>query len=160
MTLVLTLLAALGGLFLASGTPHMLISALLASTLLVVVALGLLAPSPWLAYILFLIFLGGILILFTYISSLSANHLFSGAKLLTFAISAAIAFTTLSVNKTPAAVEEWGLMDHNMSMPMKELFTPALYPLYLYLFVYLLITLLYVVVVMKVYYAPLRSSSL
>nr|VFU78811.1 NADH dehydrogenase subunit 6 [Proasellus arthrodilus] len=153
------LLIFLGGMFVASNTPHMLISSLLTSTLLVVIVLGLLNSFPWLAYILFLIFLGGILILFTYISSLSTNHLFSEVKL-SVVVMFFILASMLLLNKTPSVTEGWASISCDTNMFMKELFTPTFYPLYLYLFVYLLITLLYVVMIMKVYYAPLRSSSL
>nr|VFU78798.1 NADH dehydrogenase subunit 6 [Proasellus assaforensis] len=157
---MLILLTTLGSLFLASNTPHMLISSLLASTLLIVITLGLMASFPWLAYILFLIFLGGILILFTYISSLSTNHLFSELKLkISFAfITSALMITSL--NNSPNDMYGWTAITHDIDMFMKELFAPIFYPLYLFLFIYLLITLMYVVMVMKVYYAPLRSSLL
>nr|VFU78848.1 NADH dehydrogenase subunit 6 [Proasellus rectus] len=155
---MLILLALSGSLFLASNTPHVLISSLLVSTLLVVIALGLMATSPWLAYILFLIFLGGVLILFTYISSLSTNHLFSELKLeisLAFVVASS---TILLTSNMPYSAWDWTSLSCDTNMFMKELFAPTFYPLYLFLFIYLLITLLYVVMVMKVYYAPLRSS--
>nr|VFU78841.1 NADH dehydrogenase subunit 6 [Proasellus solanasi] len=154
---MLIFLASLGGLFLASNTPHMLITSLLTSTLMIVVLLGLLSSFPWLSYILFLIFLGGILILFTYISSLSTNLLFSKVKLELIMVPITLTLMLLILNKTPHNVSGWMLFEYDNNMFMKELFTPVFYFLYLYLFVYLLITLIYVVVIMKVYYAPLRS---
>nr|VFU78849.1 NADH dehydrogenase subunit 6 [Proasellus racovitzai] len=157
---MLMLLASLGGLFLASNTPHMLISSLLASTLLVVILLGLLESFPWLAYILFLIFLGGVLILFTYVSSLSSNLLFSEIKLEVVMLFALLAGGTLMSSKAPHMTNNLSLVKFNTDMFVKELFSPIFYPLYLYLFTYLLITLLYVVVIMKTYYAPLRSAAL
>nr|VFU78897.1 NADH dehydrogenase subunit 6 [Proasellus meridianus] len=154
---MLTLLALLGGLFLASNTPHMLISSLLLSTLLVAIVLGMVDSFPWLAYMLFLIFLGGVLILFTYISSLSSNHLFSEVKLEIIAVAFALTMIALLTCQMEAGEGSYTSIEYDMSMFMKELFTPIFYPLYLYLFTYLLITLLYVVTIMKVYYAPLRS---
>nr|VFU78710.1 NADH dehydrogenase subunit 6 [Proasellus aragonensis] len=157
--MLLILLTSLGGLFLASNTPHMLISSLLMSTLLIVVSLSFLTSFPWMSYILFLIFLGGILILFTYISSLSSNLLFSEVKLGIVTMSSMAAIAIVLMNKTPSIMEMYTLSNYDTNMFMKELFTPTFYPLYTYLFIYLLITLLYVVVLMKVYYAPLRSSA-
>nr|VFU78876.1 NADH dehydrogenase subunit 6 [Proasellus spelaeus] len=157
--MMLILLSSLGGLFLASNTPHLLISSLLVSTLLIVIMLSLLTSFPWLSYILFLIFLGGILILFTYISSLSSNLLFSEVKLEIVVMFTIVASTITLMSKTPPATESHTMANHDTNMFMKELFMPTFYPLYLYLFIYLLITLLYVVMIMKVYYAPLRSSS-
>nr|VFU78616.1 NADH dehydrogenase subunit 6 [Proasellus escolai] len=158
VSLVLISLASLGGLFLASNTPHMLITSLLTSTLMIVILLGLLGSFPWLSYILFLIFLGGILILFTYVSSLSSNLLLSKIQFETIMVSTMLAAVLLMLNSTPHDTSGYMLSAHDSNMFMKELFTPVFYFLYLYLFIYLLITLLYVVVIMKVYYAPLRSS--
>nr|VFU78824.1 NADH dehydrogenase subunit 6 [Proasellus ortizi] len=155
---MLILLASLGSLFLASSTPHILIFSLLASTLVAVVILSLLNSFPWLSYILFLVFLGGILILFTYISSLSTNHLFSEVKLkIVIFLTSMFVLLTLT-NNPPSQATSWGPNNYDADMFMKELLAPTFYPLYLYLFSYLLITLLYVVMIMKVYYAPLRSS--
>nr|VFU78709.1 NADH dehydrogenase subunit 6 [Proasellus jaloniacus] len=157
---MLVLLASLGGLFLASNTPHVLIVSLLVSTLMIVILLNLLSSFPWLSYILFLIFLGGILILFTYISSLSSNLLFNTIKLEIAVMFTISVCTMLFLSKIPHSTSGVSSLEHDINMYVKELFTPSFYLLYLYLFVYLLITLLYVVVVMKTYYAPLRSSTL
>nr|VFU78642.1 NADH dehydrogenase subunit 6 [Proasellus ebrensis] len=156
--MMLILLVLSGSLFLASNTPHTLILSLLVSTLMVVTSLGLLNSFPWLAYILFLIFLGGVLILFTYVSSLSVNHLFKEVKLKIVVMCPVLAIMMLMMNKTPATTNSWSLVKYDSNMFMKEIFTPMLYTLYLYLFIYLLITLLYMVMIMKIYYAPLRSS--
>nr|VFU78654.1 NADH dehydrogenase subunit 6 [Proasellus beticus] len=160
MNLMLILLAFSGGLFLASNTPHVLIISLLASTLMIVILLNMLSSFPWLSYILFLIFLGGILILFTYVSSLSSNLLFNMIKLEIAVMFTILACVVLFLNKTPYTINGALMLEYDTNMFMKELFTPSFYFLYLYLFIYLLITLLYVVMVMKVYYAPLRSAVL
>nr|VFU78785.1 NADH dehydrogenase subunit 6 [Proasellus ibericus] len=141
-----------------SNAPHMLMFSLLASTLLAVVLLGLLNSFPWLSYALFLIFLGGVLILFTYISSLSSTHLFTSGGFKTVASFFILGAVLLLTPEALSEVGGWGLPPHNINMLIKELFTPIFYLIYLYLFAYLLITLLYVVVIMKIYYAPLRSA--
>nr|VFU78713.1 NADH dehydrogenase subunit 6 [Proasellus cavaticus] len=160
MNLSLLALMALGGLFLASNTPHILITSLLFSTLLTALVLGLLKSFPWLAYILFLVFLGGILILFTYVSSLNSNPMMVKMKvwvILTF--SSAATFLMCASTVPPAANIFSGTGEATELTPsMKELFTPLHYPLYLYLFIYLLLTLFYIVTLMKIYYAPLRSA--
>nr|VFU78665.1 NADH dehydrogenase subunit 6 [Proasellus grafi] len=131
------LLLSFGGLFLASSTPHLLILSLLTSTLLIALTLGFMNSFPWLAYILFLIFLGGILILFTYVSSLSTNHLFSGIKMEIVVLFTISAVALSLVTNVPFSDGSGSSMEYNTNMFMKELFTPVFYPLYLYLFVYL-----------------------
>nr|VFU78915.1 NADH dehydrogenase subunit 6 [Proasellus parvulus] len=160
MSLALLMLLTMSSLFLASSAPHILVAALLTSTAVASVLLSSVKPHPWLAYALFLVFLGGVLVLFTYISSLSSNLLFKKVKLEILAPALSLVVLFMSFNKPPTPVESPSnpLMTPFLEMTLKELFSPAAYPLYLYLFMYLLITLLYVVALMKTYYAPLRKT--
>lgn len=50
---------------------------LLIQTLVIASAAGLILPTFWFSYILFLVFLGGILVLFIYVASLASNEIFS-----------------------------------------------------------------------------------
>nr|UEK24796.1 NADH dehydrogenase subunit 6 [Potamanthellus edmundsi] len=50
---------------------------LLLQTTLTAITSGLMAPSFWFSYILFLVFLGGMLVLFIYVTSLASNEMFS-----------------------------------------------------------------------------------
>nr|AVN67979.1 NADH dehydrogenase subunit 6 [Neolaxta sp. B107] len=50
---------------------------LLVQTVMIVIITGMLAQSFWFSYILFLIFLGGMLVLFIYVTSLASNEMFS-----------------------------------------------------------------------------------
>ena len=50
---------------------------LLIQTLLICLITGLIAKRFWFSYILFLIFLGGILVLFIYVTSLASNEIFT-----------------------------------------------------------------------------------
>nr|VFU96079.1 NADH dehydrogenase subunit 6 [Proasellus coiffaiti] len=157
--MILFILMSLGSFFLASSTPHILIASLLSSTLMSAIFLGMLKSFPWLAYILFLVFLGGILILFTYVSSLNSNPLFVELNTTVAALWTLFSASLLVSNVLPTP-DTWKMEGTTVALnfSMKELFTPAFCPIYLYLFIYLLITLLYVVTIMKVFYAPLRST--
>nr|YP_010227823.1 NADH dehydrogenase subunit 6 [Cryptocercus changbaiensis]UDD86596.1 NADH dehydrogenase subunit 6 [Cryptocercus changbaiensis] len=50
---------------------------LLMQTLLVCLMSGLMSQSFWFAYIMFLIFIGGMLVLFIYVTSLASNEMFT-----------------------------------------------------------------------------------
>nr|YP_010491965.1 NADH dehydrogenase subunit 6 [Eucrate crenata]UWM93447.1 NADH dehydrogenase subunit 6 [Eucrate crenata]WAK85101.1 NADH dehydrogenase subunit 6 [Eucrate crenata] len=50
---------------------------LLLQTMLIAMSAGLFTYSFWFSYILFMIFLGGMLVLFIYVASLASNELFS-----------------------------------------------------------------------------------
>nr|VFU78728.1 NADH dehydrogenase subunit 6 [Proasellus karamani] len=159
-TSLLFVMLMLGGLFLSSNTPHILITSLLLSTLFASITLGSMKAFPWVAYILFLVFLGGILILFTYVSSLSSNLLFKKVKLEILIPVTLLAVMTLFASYPPALTESWECQESlpSLELAVKDLLSPLTYPLYLYLFTYLLIALLYVVTLMKTYYAPLRKT--
>ena len=50
---------------------------LLIQTYLISITIGIFTQTFWFSYILFLIFIGGILVLFIYVTSLSSNEIFS-----------------------------------------------------------------------------------
>nr|UDF83740.1 NADH dehydrogenase subunit 6 [Mythicomyia sp.] len=50
---------------------------LLFQTVFISVYTGLMSPSFWYSYILYLVFLGGMLVLFIYVTSLASNEMFS-----------------------------------------------------------------------------------
>nr|YP_010865887.1 NADH dehydrogenase subunit 6 [Panorpa dispergens]WGT92093.1 NADH dehydrogenase subunit 6 [Panorpa dispergens] len=57
---------------------------LLIQTLLICLITGLITKTFWFSYILFLVFLGGMLILFIYMTSLASNEMFNFSSKLTF----------------------------------------------------------------------------
>nr|YP_009692440.1 NADH dehydrogenase subunit 6 [Mesonemoura tritaenia]QEH58836.1 NADH dehydrogenase subunit 6 [Mesonemoura tritaenia] len=50
---------------------------LLVQTVFISILTGLMAQSFWFSYVLFLVFLGGLLVLFIYVTSLASNEMFS-----------------------------------------------------------------------------------
>nr|UHA55330.1 NADH dehydrogenase subunit 6 [Eriocampa ovata] len=66
--------------FLSSNNPLSMGLILLIQTLLIVMVSGIMSISFWYSYILFLVMLGGMLILFIYVTSLIANQKFNISK--------------------------------------------------------------------------------
>lgn len=64
-------------LFIAFSHPLILVIVLIAQTLPVVIIVNYSQDTNWLSYMLFLIFLGGLLVIFTYLSALIPNEVFS-----------------------------------------------------------------------------------
>nr|QHZ87463.1 NADH dehydrogenase subunit 6 [Sympetrum eroticum] len=56
---------------------------LLLQTLLMCILMGLMSYSSWFSYILFLVFLGGMLVLFIYMTSIASNEMFKKSMYLT-----------------------------------------------------------------------------
>nr|VFU78629.1 NADH dehydrogenase subunit 6 [Bragasellus peltatus] len=159
INLLIFSLISLSVVFIFSKTPHVLVLSLILSTLFSSMLMGLLKSFPWSAYVLFLVFLGGVLILFTYVSSLSSNLLFlklnkNSAFMFTILFSVGLFFNTSFILPDCASLSF--NMQTNFESFIKELMSPDFALVYLYLFMYLLLTLIYVVVMMKTYSAPLR----
>nr|YP_008757579.1 NADH dehydrogenase subunit 6 [Octostigma sinensis]AEV44844.1 NADH dehydrogenase subunit 6 [Octostigma sinensis] len=80
-TLIMIMLSVL---FILSNHPFPMIFILLIQTALMALSLGMMFSTFWYSYILLLIYLGGMLILFLYIASLSPNLMFKSKKFLLF----------------------------------------------------------------------------
>nr|AMW67979.1 NADH dehydrogenase subunit 6 [Balmes birmanus] len=63
--------------FIQMNHPLMMGLNLLIQTILISLICGYISPSFWFAYVLFLVMLGGMLVLFIYVTSLASNELFS-----------------------------------------------------------------------------------
>nr|QLY90003.1 NADH dehydrogenase subunit 6 [Spelobia clunipes] len=142
---------------------------LLIQTLLICLMTGLIAKSFWFSYILFLIFLGGMLVLFIYVTSLASNEMFTLSMKLTLA-SFVFFMTSLMI---------FYFMDKNMinmffnntemssivnsvsyfmenSLSLNKLYNYPTNLITILLMNYLLITLIAVVKITKLFYGPLR----
>nr|QRZ60672.1 NADH dehydrogenase subunit 6 [Prosthiochaeta sp. CAU WL-2019511] len=145
---------------------------LLLQTLMVCLMTGLINKSFWFAYILFLVFLGGMLVLFIYVTSLASNEMFSmSMKTTTTAISVFLILMIMSLFIDKPSMASF-YMNHemepifNLSYYLKEN-TLNLKSLYNYpnniittmLMNYLLVTLIAVVKITKMFYGPLRPMN-
>nr|YP_010894960.1 NADH dehydrogenase subunit 6 [Phortica hani]WJW73473.1 NADH dehydrogenase subunit 6 [Phortica hani] len=142
---------------------------LLIQTLLISLLTGLMTKSFWYSYILFLVFLGGMLVLFIYVTSLASNEMFNlSTKLMFFSI----IFMTLSIIFC-FIVDKTSLYFFLSNNEMESIFklnsyltenTLSLNKLYNYptnfitilLMNYLLITLIVIVKITKLFKGPLR----
>nr|YP_009233456.1 NADH dehydrogenase subunit 6 [Engaewa subcoerulea]AMB27349.1 NADH dehydrogenase subunit 6 [Engaewa subcoerulea] len=142
--------------------------ALLTQTLLVCISTGASNSCFWFSYILFLIFMGAMLILFIYVASLASNesfkiHPISGGLLVaslsvslillvTDPLSLAPNFSSLSSNTFFTEKNISSLTSTNM------IYSPHTSPLTLFLIVYLLFSFLAVMKIINFTQAPLRPN--
>nr|QUT08456.1 NADH dehydrogenase subunit 6 [Exhippolysmata ensirostris] len=156
-------------LFTQMSSPLAMGATLLLQTLLICTAAGTLAKSMWFSYILFLIFLGAMLILFIYVASLAPNEQFSFSGLLfsMTVISMPIALLTtimwdclmnpqlISIELSSITQEEiLSSTPFNVSM----IYSPTAMNLTLFVILYLLLTLIVVVKITESFWGPLRLS--
>nr|WKV24923.1 NADH dehydrogenase subunit 6 [Hermetia illucens] len=130
---------------------------------------GLMFNSFWYSYILFLVFLGGLLILFIYVTSLASNEMFTfSMKISTFAMISISFIVFIMLFTDNNLVSSIFPMDNLFKFNTSINFTPAnslsLMNLYnfptnmvtILLMNYLLLTLIAVVNITNIFHGPLR----
>nr|ASM82797.1 NADH dehydrogenase subunit 6 [Neoperla ignacsiveci] len=144
---------------------------LLIQTLIICLTTGLLTHSFWFSYILFLVFLGGLLVLFIYVTSLASNEMFTftpSALSMLFLFIATMILTYLIIDPLsfPLNTNSADSSD-TFFFNANEESTPALMKLYneptssitLMLALYLFLTLIAVVKITKIFSGPLRQKN-
>nr|URX53212.1 NADH dehydrogenase subunit 6 [Cryptotermes rotundiceps] len=135
---------------------------LLLQTMMTCLISGLMHKSFWFQYILFMVFIGGMLVLFIYVASLASNEMFS--------LSTKMATTSAVVLLTATALKNWTTPDssdsttHEMISNEINLMTSKLYnqpsgTLTILMALYLLMALIVAVKITNVSKGPLRQSS-
>nr|YP_010693201.1 NADH dehydrogenase subunit 6 [Zeugodacus triangularis]WCB98486.1 NADH dehydrogenase subunit 6 [Zeugodacus triangularis] len=145
---------------------------LLIQTLQICLLTGLMAKTFWFSYILFLIFLGGMLVLFIYVTSLASNEMFSlSMKLTTMCIlvMTIMMMTSMVLDKSSTAsfiqnlemkpLCQTNIMISENSLSLNKLYNFPTNLITILLMNYLLITLIAVVKITKLFYGPLRSMN-
>nr|YP_009926456.1 NADH dehydrogenase subunit 6 [Saron marmoratus]QNH68799.1 NADH dehydrogenase subunit 6 [Saron marmoratus] len=140
---------------------------LLIQTMLIVFTVSVTSKFTWFSYILFLIFLGAMLVLFIYMASLAPNEPFSSSTTLALLISTVMLTIplimtldkltikhTLPVEKSSLSFSSSPSMESFLSMP----FNPTSLPMTIFVITYLLLTLVVVVKITYTNSGPLRLS--
>lgn len=132
---------------------------------------GLITKTFWFSYVLFLIFLGGILVLFIYVTSLASNEIFNfSLKVLVFRILnySLIYFILIFIDKnliitylirheTSSLTQIRNLLLEN-SLMLNKLYNFPINVLTILLIIYLFLTLIAVVKITNVFEGPLRPN--
>nr|YP_010952745.1 NADH dehydrogenase subunit 6 [Domecia hispida]WMQ53165.1 NADH dehydrogenase subunit 6 [Domecia hispida] len=140
---------------------------LLVQTVMMTLVVGSSTSSFWFSYILFMIFLGGMLVLFIYVASLASNEffLFSTKYFLVFTLSIFI-LTFFFFFLDPLALS-WKIsvpytslsFPLNATSSIKWIYSKMLMNFTLFIILYLLLTLLVVVKITNLFKGPLRLSN-
>nr|YP_010296687.1 NADH dehydrogenase subunit 6 [Rhagoletis cerasi]UMI33254.1 NADH dehydrogenase subunit 6 [Rhagoletis cerasi]UMI33267.1 NADH dehydrogenase subunit 6 [Rhagoletis cerasi]UMI33280.1 NADH dehydrogenase subunit 6 [Rhagoletis cerasi] len=142
---------------------------LLIQTLQICLLTGMMSKSFWFSYILFLIFLGGMLVLFIYVTSLASNEMFSlSMKLTTICLIYLFMFMIMMLfldksyfsffleNNEMTKMNNMNLFTEENSLNLYKLYNYPTNLITIMLMNYLLITLIAVVKITKLFYGPLR----
>nr|AND96691.1 NADH deshydrogenase subunit 6 [Phalops smaragdinus] len=137
---------------------------LLIQTINMSLCLGYFNLNYWFSYILFLIMIGGMLVLFIYMTSIASNEkFFPSIKLFMFSMFMIVLYTLIAMIMDPYYISLSNMYKTNMFEEInwslnKYLNFPNNMIMYM-LIMYLLITLLAVVKITSFKKGPLRSSS-
>nr|QIH95748.1 NADH dehydrogenase subunit 6 [Bradysia sp. XQM-2020] len=143
---------------------------LLIQTALICFITGLMISSFWFSYILFLVFLGGMLVLFIYVTSLASNEMFNFSiklMLITMLMIFVIIILSIFLDHMNFALINNLEMD-NMQAKINEMENyNSIYKLYNFptnwitclIINYLLFTLIVVVKITNLFYGPIRNMN-
>nr|YP_009054341.1 NADH dehydrogenase subunit 6 [Heliconius pachinus]AIJ02034.1 NADH dehydrogenase subunit 6 [Heliconius pachinus] len=145
---------------------------ILIQTLLTCILSGMMINTYWFSYILFLIFLGGLLVLFIYVSSIASNELFKISIfnkilmllsiiflfMLSFYFKNNLYWMNLYFNDEMLNFFNLFLFSNNeYNFNLAKLYNEQTYFLMMMLIIYLFITLIAVVKITNIFFGPLRS---
>nr|WVH44977.1 NADH dehydrogenase subunit 6 [Tipula cinereocincta mesacantha] len=144
---------------------------LLIQTFMICLITGLFMKTFWFSYTLFLIFIGGMLVLFIYMTSLASNEMFNFSMmnfLLTFLIMMLSVFMIFIFNDTSSfssfvmnsemssIINEMNFIKEN-SLNLNKLYNFPTNMLTIMLINYLFLTLIIIVKITNNFYGPLRQ---
>nr|YP_010625202.1 NADH dehydrogenase subunit 6 [Procambarus dupratzi]WBG72642.1 NADH dehydrogenase subunit 6 [Procambarus dupratzi] len=143
---------------------------LLIQTMTICMMSGFFNNSFWFSYILFLIFLGGMLVLFIYVASLASNEMFEVSLNSTVIMMLLTLFTCLLVTFLDSLLTSFKFMISSSSVlftykfstaPLLTsiIYNPSSMMFTLFIILYLLLTLFAVVKIINVYSSPLRTNN-
>nr|YP_009938312.1 NADH dehydrogenase subunit 6 [Lethe helle]YP_009938403.1 NADH dehydrogenase subunit 6 [Lethe uemurai]QNU07731.1 NADH dehydrogenase subunit 6 [Lethe helle]QNU07822.1 NADH dehydrogenase subunit 6 [Lethe uemurai]QNU07835.1 NADH dehydrogenase subunit 6 [Lethe uemurai] len=144
---------------------------ILFQTLLICLLLGMLINSYWFSYILFLVFLGGLLVLFIYVSSIASNEFLNISitnKFIIFIplwifflaiyLKNNLNWLNFSFNEDMNNFFNLFLFSYNENnINLFKLYNEQTYLLMIMMIIYLFITLIAVVKITNIFFGPLRS---
>nr|YP_010893069.1 NADH dehydrogenase subunit 6 [Spirobolus walkeri]WJR82400.1 NADH dehydrogenase subunit 6 [Spirobolus walkeri] len=148
--MILLLMLPLSVIFLQLHHPLALALTVIFTALASSISIFTLTRASWLSYILVLVFIGGILVLLTYVASLAPSSKTTNPYILPLPLLTVPLLYSFSTSSY-----------FNFSQPtltFKTLFSPSLSPMTIILVTFLLITLLVITQLVKMTEGPLRST--
>nr|UAJ48134.1 NADH dehydrogenase subunit 6 [Cybister japonicus] len=145
---------------------------LLIQTIIIAIMTGMMSYSFWFSYIIFLIMIGGMLILFIYMTSLASNEMFKFSKYILFILIFMFMTTLLifynmdylminSILKNSNLIENldnWLFLKNENLITLNKIYNNPNNWMTFILINYLLLTLIAVVKITKINYGPLRQK--
>nr|WGL40289.1 NADH dehydrogenase subunit 6 [Parasarpa zayla] len=144
---------------------------ILIQTFIICLLSGMLINTYWFSYILFLIFLGGLLVLFIYVSSVASNELFKIKPqikisfiyilfIMFFSILFKNNLTWMNFSFNDEMINFFNsilFFNNEYNFNLSKLYNKQNYFLMMMMIIYLFITLIAIVKITNIFFGPLRS---
>nr|ASU45978.1 NADH dehydrogenase subunit 6 [Anacridium incisum] len=157
--------------FIKLSHPMSMMLFIILQTFLVGLMTGTMMESYWLSYILFLTFLGGMLVLFIYITSIASNEMFQ-PKSITMIITLTMWITIMMVliimdmmmfmdffKNTETMNTNNSINYQEMTMSLEKLYNSPTFIITMMMMIYLFLALLAVVKITNINQGPIRKMS-
>nr|YP_009742416.1 NADH dehydrogenase subunit 6 [Caloptilia theivora]QID90524.1 NADH dehydrogenase subunit 6 [Caloptilia theivora] len=147
---------------------------ILLQTILICLMSGMMINTYWFFYLLFLTFLGGLLVLFIYVSSIASNEMFlkfynfliiTLSSMLLILITNYFFFNNLNWmnlvinNEMMELNNNFMFFNNDSKINLTKLYNNKTFFFMMMMIIYLFITLVAVVKITNIFYGPLRSSN-
>nr|QZK21451.1 NADH dehydrogenase subunit 6 [Amitermes sp. ANIC 0422] len=135
---------------------------LLMQTTMVCLISGTMYSSFWFSYILFMIMIGGMLVLFMYMTSLASNEMFSPSNkmlMITLTLLPILMYTMPTVTNNKEMNMHNTMMENEITTTTTVMYNQMMGTMTTLLVLYMLLTLIVVVNIINVSKGPLRQTS-
>nr|WDQ44548.1 NADH dehydrogenase subunit 6 [Parnassius apollo] len=147
---------------------------ILIQTLLICLLSGMLINTYWFSYILFLVFLGGLLVLFIYVSSIASNEMFYNSffskmtLIFIFSLSMLLSYMFMYNMNWLNFINNYEMINfknlfiffnNENKINLSKLYNNYTHLMMMMLIIYLFITLVAVVNITNIFFGPLRLSN-
>nr|QID48527.1 NADH dehydrogenase subunit 6 [Celes akitanus] len=155
--------------FIKLNHPMMLMMMIIIQTLLIGLTTGLMMESFWMSYILFITFIGGMMVLFIYITSISSNEMINMKSMsmiyITMMMLTIMVITynteklmfTEVIKNTETMNMKYTMNFQEMTMSLMKLYNNPTLIITIMMMIYLFITLLAVVKINNINQGPIRK---
>nr|YP_010735804.1 NADH dehydrogenase subunit 6 [China mantispoides]WEL32774.1 NADH dehydrogenase subunit 6 [China mantispoides] len=149
-------------------SPMVMVLMIISQTFMVMAMSGMMMESFWLSYIMMMIILGGMMVLFIYITSVASNEKIYIKISMIMMLTAMFLMLTFSLDKSMTNIEMINsemlnssktIMFKETKYSMKKLFNMPNMIMTITIMVYLMITLIVLMKIMKNNYGPIRSMT-
>nr|YP_003875574.1 NADH dehydrogenase subunit 6 [Physemacris variolosa]ADD97032.1 NADH dehydrogenase subunit 6 [Physemacris variolosa] len=168
--LILSLSMTINIMFMQLSNPMSMMMLIIIQSLIICLMSGMIMESYWMSYIMFLVMLGGMLILFIYISSIASNEPFSTNSWNFILFTLIMTSSTLiikmlekSINKflinSDNSIYNQNLFNIEMSKSLLKLYNSPTFPITILMMIYLLLAMMVVIKIININQGPIRKMN-